>query len=428
MTKATSLSTPLSSVGPRATASRESADGDATRPAGADSPFAEVLDHETHDETTRAHTESDRDLRRQSRNRDGASGAQPALCASAQIAPLAPATLDGLTTTQSLKSSAENATTGEKRRLDSPMKLTVHVNEAETTATETGDSVDTSAHDTARDLATELPAPSYELGATPSRTAALDPPLGDAAPPAPVALDEQLGTRSAQPPIEVGGGRDAEILATPAAPAPAPGHTGGSGRELRVIATPALASQPAAHSGDDRPFDAQIRPIAAPASAATPRATSSTSSIARLSLSEPTDAEPSLSASFAALNAPLRAALSQPIASGDGTYTVAVSLNPPELGHVQATIKVDGANTSVTISASTEEGHLALGSHLAELQQELEAGGSHVQLSLAESGDDRPRHERQHRQRATAFGDDAAVATRPIEVSTPTDGLLHVVM
>lgn len=89
---------------------------------------------------------------------------------------------------------------------------------------------------------------------------------------------------------------------------------------------------------------------------------------------------------FVASNAVLTAAISRPCNEGNGTYSVTAMLNPPSLGHVQAVVKVDGANVSVVIVAHTPEGHHAIASHLEELRTELEAGGGDVQLSLSDGG------------------------------------------
>ena len=90
---------------------------------------------------------------------------------------------------------------------------------------------------------------------------------------------------------------------------------------------------------------------------------------------------------FVASNAVLTATISKPCNEGNGTYSVTAMLNPPSLGHVQAVVKVDGANVSVVIVAHTPEGHQAIAGHLEELRTELEARGGDVQLSLSDRGD-----------------------------------------
>ena len=89
---------------------------------------------------------------------------------------------------------------------------------------------------------------------------------------------------------------------------------------------------------------------------------------------------------FVVSNTVLTATISKPLSEGNGTYSVTAMLNPPSLGHVQAVVKVDGANVNVAIVAHTPEGHHAIAAHLDELRSELQARGGNVQLSLSDGG------------------------------------------
>jgi len=93
---------------------------------------------------------------------------------------------------------------------------------------------------------------------------------------------------------------------------------------------------------------------------------------------------------FVGSNTELTAALSKPQNEGNGVYSVTAALNPPSLGHVQAVVKVDGANVNVSIVAYSPEGHRAIAGHLDELARDLQAHGGDVQLSLSDGGN-RPR-------------------------------------
>jgi flagellar hook-length control protein FliK len=89
---------------------------------------------------------------------------------------------------------------------------------------------------------------------------------------------------------------------------------------------------------------------------------------------------------FVVSNTVLTATISKPLSEGNGTYSVTAMLNPPSLGHVQAVVKVDGANVNVAIVAHTPEGHRAIAAHLDELRSDLAARGGDVQLSLSDGG------------------------------------------
>ena len=105
---------------------------------------------------------------------------------------------------------------------------------------------------------------------------------------------------------------------------------------------------------------------------------------------------------FVVSNTVLTATISKPLSGGNGTYSVTAMLNPPSLGHVQAVVKVDGANVNVAIVAHTPEGHHAIAAHLDELRSELQARGGDVQLSLSDGGAKGGRRDRSEPPPATA--------------------------
>jgi len=87
---------------------------------------------------------------------------------------------------------------------------------------------------------------------------------------------------------------------------------------------------------------------------------------------------------FLAGNGSLLAALSRPQATGDGTYSLTANLHPPELGHVQAVVSVQGDEVQVALSAGSAAGHDALSANLDQLRQQLADGGANVVVTLAQ--------------------------------------------
>jgi len=131
---------------------------------------------------------------------------------------------------------------------------------------------------------------------------------------------------------------------------------------------------------------------------------------------------------FLARNNALSAALSKPLREGNGVYSVTVRLNPPSLGHLEAVVKVDGSDVSVTIVAHNPEGHLAIARHLDELRQFLSADGGGVQLSLSDGGG---KGRQQDNTQAPTPSDDQAEPTDSVVLTlSPAQGSksLHVIL
>ncbi len=80
----------------------------------------------------------------------------------------------------------------------------------------------------------------------------------------------------------------------------------------------------------------------------------------------------------------LTASLSRPLAEGNGEYSVAVSLHPPQLGEVRALLSLRGDTLEVTLSPELAAGHEALDRVLPDLRDQLSADGLRVNVSLGE--------------------------------------------
>ncbi len=87
---------------------------------------------------------------------------------------------------------------------------------------------------------------------------------------------------------------------------------------------------------------------------------------------------------FMAANRNLAATISQPRQLGDGSYQLRAALTPAALGHVDATVKADGANVEVTLVAHTAAGHQQLSANLDQLRRELGTGGGQVAVTLSD--------------------------------------------
>jgi hypothetical protein len=96
-------------------------------------------------------------------------------------------------------------------------------------------------------------------------------------------------------------------------------------------------------------------------------------------------------------NTDLNATLTRSQRGSDGSYHVTALLNPPSLGRIEATIKVNGTTVEIAITPHTAVGHEALSTHLDELQRELAADHGDVHLTLRDGGG-QPRHGSDHKQ------------------------------
>jgi hypothetical protein len=80
----------------------------------------------------------------------------------------------------------------------------------------------------------------------------------------------------------------------------------------------------------------------------------------------------------------LTASISRPLAEGNGEYSVAVSLHPPQLGEVRALLSLRGDTLEVTLTPEMAAGHEALGRALPALRDQLAADGLRVNVSLGD--------------------------------------------
>ncbi|MGD0882035.1 MAG: flagellar hook-length control protein FliK [Acidimicrobiales bacterium] len=128
----------------------------------------------------------------------------------------------------------------------------------------------------------------------------------------------------------------------------------------------------------------------------------------------------------------LTASISRPLAEGNGEYSVAVSLHPPQLGEVRALLSLRGDTLEVTLSPEMAVGHEALEQALPALRDQLAANGLQVSVSLGD-----PRGQAGDRSPAdgnrTGSGPDSATTTAPQTtdqnpLSTGNDGRIHLVL
>jgi len=132
---------------------------------------------------------------------------------------------------------------------------------------------------------------------------------------------------------------------------------------------------------------------------------------------------------FVVSNTELTAALSKPQNEGDGIYSVTAALNPPSLGHVQAVVKVDGANVNISIVAHSPEGHRAIAGHLDDLARELQAHGGDVRLSLSDGGNTGKQRDDTEPSVAPSENDVEAADSALASVAVPQSGnSLHVIL
>ncbi len=82
----------------------------------------------------------------------------------------------------------------------------------------------------------------------------------------------------------------------------------------------------------------------------------------------------------------LSGSISRPLSDGNGTYTVTVAMHPPELGHLQAVLSLDGNDLQVSLTAQTQTGHDALADATDALKNQLSRGGVNVNVPCAIPG------------------------------------------
>jgi hypothetical protein len=124
----------------------------------------------------------------------------------------------------------------------------------------------------------------------------------------------------------------------------------------------------------------------------------------------------------------LAGSISRPLSNGDGSYTVTVAMHPPELGHLQAVMSLDGDDLQVSITPQGQAGHDALARALHDLRDQLAGGGVNVSVTLrdpsSQSGGDDPH---------PSPAPDGPDAPGPATTATPvaagsTSGQIHLVL
>ena len=82
----------------------------------------------------------------------------------------------------------------------------------------------------------------------------------------------------------------------------------------------------------------------------------------------------------------LSGSISRPLSEGNGTYSVTVAMHPPELGHIQAVVALEGNDLQVSITPQTAVGHDALRASVDVLKHQLARGGVQVNVTLRDPG------------------------------------------
>jgi hypothetical protein len=122
----------------------------------------------------------------------------------------------------------------------------------------------------------------------------------------------------------------------------------------------------------------------------------------------------------------LSGALSRPLSDGNGAYTITVAMHPPELGHLQAVMSLDGNDLQVSITAQTQKGHDALSEAADALKNQLARGGVNVSVSLRDPGSRPDADQRRHGSRSDR---DLVVPTEePALSSAMPSGQIHLVL
>jgi len=251
--------------------------------------------------------------------------------------------------------------------------------------------------------AVAVPPPS---GGLPSVTSA----FSGVEPPGESSHAEDSGVASADTPTPVGAepsGKDGVVALAPARTVPAslalvPGHA------PQRQSSGSDSSPPAMHGESDVVADraATVRSQSTavePASSSTPPPAPHAQNDGPLALSVSSHPGPALKAGESAAPSSaspsvveqasgnldvdgLSGSISRPLGDGNGNYTVTVAMHPPELGHVQAVMSLDGNDLQVSITAQTQRGHEALSNSVDALKNQLGRGGVNVNVSLRDPG------------------------------------------
>jgi Flagellar hook-length control protein FliK len=126
----------------------------------------------------------------------------------------------------------------------------------------------------------------------------------------------------------------------------------------------------------------------------------------------------------------LSGTISRPLSDGNGTYTVTVALHPPELGHLQAVMSLDGNDLQVSLAAQTQTGHDALANATNALKDQLARGGVNVNVTLRDPGSQTGGEERYRpptTSGAGAFAAGSAATETPLPSGLVT-GQIHLVL
>ena len=290
--------------------------------------------------------------------------------------------------------------------------LTASTASVETAASDvTTASVETAASDATESAATE--AASSEAGAPAARAevvsgagsgAHVDEPAGGSASTA-VATTDLVGLKPGSSP--------AAVVASPhggAGTEPAVGHGSQASAEVASAPGPASTSTPVPHPNNQStlaPTDAlrAVTSVPRPGEPAAP----STQSVA--------------APGAGALDVEgLSGSISRPLSDGNGTYTVTVALHPPELGHLQAVVSLEGNDLQVSLTAQTQTGHDALANATDALKDQLARGGVNVNVTLRDPGSQSGGEERYRP--PTTSGDGSFVTGGTTAETTLSSGLV----
>jgi flagellar hook-length control protein FliK len=127
----------------------------------------------------------------------------------------------------------------------------------------------------------------------------------------------------------------------------------------------------------------------------------------------------------------LSASISRPLSDGNGTYTVTVALHPPELGHLQAVMSLDGNDLLVSLTAQTQSGHDAMANATEALKNQLARGGVNVNVTLRDPGSPAGGDERYRPRTSTGTASPLVTESAATETPLPSGlgaGQIHLVL
>jgi flagellar hook-length control protein FliK len=126
----------------------------------------------------------------------------------------------------------------------------------------------------------------------------------------------------------------------------------------------------------------------------------------------------------------LSGSISRPLSEGNGTYSVTVALHPPELGHLQAVMSLDGNELQVSLTAQTQTGHDALAGATDALKNQLARGGVNVNVTLRDPGSQSGGEDRYRPPVSAGSGPFAldAVASETVVSVGPVSSQIHLVL